>query len=67
MNTAQTTSPRNNRVAAIVELDGQRFGQVVLRGGWFVASRKSGTEKDIRRMSQFRSLDRAVAWIEAAV
>ncbi len=68
MNTTQTTSPRRNHVAAIVEKDGATFGRVVLRGrNRFHAVRADGVEGvDIRRVGNFRSLAAAIAWIEAA-
>jgi hypothetical protein len=67
MNTTTSQSIRPNHVAAIVEKDGATFGRVILRGGWFVASRANGIQgRDIRRVTKFRSLAKAVAWIEAA-
>ena len=68
METTQTTSPRRNHVAAIVTKDGATFGRVVLRGrDRFEATRSHGVQGvDIRRVSSFRSLAAAVAWIEVA-
>ena len=68
MNTTQTTSPRRNHVAAIVEKDGATFGRVVLRDrDRFEATRSHGVQGvDIRRVGNFRSLAAAIAWIEAA-
>lgn len=66
--------PRPGRCAAVIRIHrpgdfrdkGERFGHVVCRGTTFTASRKSGTPADIRMFAQgFRSLDAAVAWVEA--
>jgi hypothetical protein len=68
MTKTQTTKAiRVNHVAGTVEVDGERFGTVVLRsGGWFQASRKHGDAVSFNRTSKFRSLERAIAWIESA-
>ena len=53
-----------NRIAAIVERDGQRLGHVVCKGRTFAASRKVGTATDVRRYAaNFRTVEAAAKWI----
>jgi prophage tail gpP-like protein len=62
--TTKTTTPRRNHVAAIVEHDGNRLGHVIMRGRTFTASRKTGTDTDMRMMATgFHTIDAAAAWI----
>lgn len=68
METETSTNPKPNRIAAVTRVDGQVFGRVVMRGNAFVATRKRGQDGvDVRLMAGgFRSLARAVAWVESA-
>lgn len=60
-------TPRRNHVVAIVNHNGQHFGQVVMRGRLYNATRRTGTDDDMRRVAfRFATIDRAVAWINAA-
>ena len=58
---------RTNRVAATIERDGNRLGHVVCKGRTFVASRKTGSEQDMRRVATgFRTVQAAAAWVAKA-
>lgn len=62
-----STSPLRNRCVATVTVDGERFGSVVMRGTKFTATRRQGTDTDIRRYAEnFRTIEAAVRWIEVA-
>lgn len=59
---------RPNHVAAIVTRDGNRLGHVVSKGRTFRASRKVGSEQDMRRMATgFRTVEAAAAWVAKSV
>jgi hypothetical protein len=65
--TKTSTQIRTNRVAATIERDGNRLGHVVCKGRTFTASRKVGSEQDMRRMATgFRTVEAAAAWVAKA-
>ena len=69
MSTTQiSTQPQRNRcVATVTDDNGERFGTVVMRGTKFTATRRHGTDTDIRRYAEgFHTIEAAARWIEAA-
>lgn len=68
MTTVQISdNPRRNHVVAIVNHNGHHFGQVIMRGRLYNATRLTGTDEDMRRVAyRFATTDAAVAWITAA-